>query len=91
MIEVEEGIFYDPSKPFNEQSPEFKEYGSNWYYEELAKIINSTGYPDFNEDGSWSFHIENDLLEADVQRIQMIPFSTADRRIKESIVNIKVK
>ena len=91
MIEVAPDIFYDPSKPFEEQSQEFIEYATNWYYTELAKIITTTGYPAFDADGSWSFHIDNGILEADVKRIQVIPHSTADRRIKKSEIIITVK
>jgi len=91
MIEVAPGIFYNPELSFEEQSDEFKEYANQKYYEALAQQINTTGYPDFNEDGSWTFVVEDEFLRAEVTRIQVIPHSTADRRIKESIINITVK
>ncbi len=91
MIEVAPGIFYDPTKTFAEQSDEFKEYANNKYYEALAAQINTSGYPDFNPDGSFTFIVEDALLRAEVTRVQVIPFSTSDRRIKETIINITVK
>ena len=91
MIEVTPGVFYDPSKQFSEQSDEFKEYATNKYYDAVTAQVTSTGYPDFNPDGSITFHVDDALLTADVTRIQEIPFSTSDRRVKGTIINITVK
>ena len=91
MIEVAPEIFYNPSKGFEEQSDEFKEYAIEKYNKTVVSQVTSAGYPDFNDDGSVTFHVEDALLTADVTRIQVIPFSTADRRIKDTLINITVK
>ncbi len=91
MIEVAPGIFYDPSKPFEEQSEEFQAYANEKYTSQVTEQVLSVGYPDFNEDGSVTFRVDDTLLYADVTRIQVKPNSTSYRAIKSSIIEIFVK
>ena len=90
-IDAENNIYYDETKPFSEQSDEFQTYATEKYYEKVVAQVTSTGYPDFNEDGSITFHVEDEKLMADVTRIQVIPFSTSDRRVKDTLIEITVK
>lgn len=93
MITIDEAnnIYYDETKSFDEQSDEFKAYATKKYYEKVVQQVTTEGYPPFNEDGSITFHVEDDLLMADVTRIQVKPFSTSDRRVKDTLIEITVK
>ena len=90
-INADKNIYYDETKTYDKQSDEFKAYATEKYYEKVVKQVTTEGYPPFNEDGSITFHIEDDLLSADVTRVQVKPFSKADRRVKETIIEITVK
>jgi len=91
MIEVAPGIYYDPTKEFAEQSEEFQVYATEKYTAEVTRQVTTIGYPDFNADGSVTFRIDDELLYAEVTRIQVKPKSSSYRAIKETIIEIFVK
>lgn len=90
-IDEENNIYYDETKSFSEQSEEFQEYANKKYSEQVTAQVTSIGYPKFNKDGSLTFLINDDLLRAEVTRIQRYPNSTSDRSLKETKVKIFVK
>jgi len=91
MIEIKEGIFYDPSKDFENQSDEFKEYFNNLYSEQATEQVVNFGYPDFENDGSIIFLVNDTLFRAEVIRVQVRPNSASYRAIKETIIEIFIK
>ena len=91
MIEVAPDIFYDPEKEFSEQSEEFQQYFNEKYTTQVTEQVTTVGYPDFNEDGSVTFRIDDELLYADVTRIQVKPNSKSYRAVKETLIQIFVK
>jgi len=85
------GHVYDTEKSFEEQNNDFKEYAQRFYSNECIKQIAESGYPDFNSDGSITFIITDGILIAEVTRIQIHPFNTENRGVKEIKTTITVK
>jgi hypothetical protein len=86
IINIKEGINYNSDKVYEKQTQEFKDY-ANELYENIKKIP----YPDFDEDGNISYLFEDDVLNYKFIRIQVIPFSTSNRGVKNYKYIIKIK
>ncbi len=89
MIDIIEGIQYNPDLEFEEQSEEFKEYF--WAeYEKVPKIVEGE-YPDFDSEGNISYSFSDDILNYSVKRIQEYSFSQSNRSVKENVISINIK
>ena len=91
MIEVADGIFYDPAKEFEEQTPEFQAYATEKYHEQVRQQVLSNGYENFDGNGDAIFYIDDNLIRAEVTRHQVKKYSKADVSFLSTTIKIFVK
>jgi len=89
IIEIKEGVFYDTEKDFKEQTDNFKDYANALDDNTVREMYPK--YPEFDNDGNITYIFSDDKLDYSSKRVQVYPFSTANRSIKETIHTITTK
>ncbi|WP_010664948.1 hypothetical protein [Marinilabilia salmonicolor] len=82
MIQVKDNIYFDETKPYSEQSPEFLEYAQTVFSQ-----IDFTDMRDLKSDNTCTWTIEQDGLRFTAKREFLNPSLYT---VKEHIFNVEI-